>query len=97
VVLQQDLTAETDALHPAPAGTTTIRLPDAWRGRDVQASHVTPEMDADAPPIPLTGEAAVVDRQTGTLRLRTLASKRSFWSLAAHARRSAARAGRRWC
>jgi hypothetical protein len=66
-----DLAVETDTLRPAPACTTTIRLPEAWRGQDVQASYVTPEMDADAPPIPLTGEAAVVDRQAGTLRLRT--------------------------
>ncbi|MBM3892191.1 MAG: hypothetical protein FJ388_24005, partial [Verrucomicrobia bacterium] len=65
-----NLAVETDTLRPAPAITTTIRLPDEWRGHDLQASYVTPEMSADAPAIPLK-DAVVVDREKGTLKLRT--------------------------
>ena len=50
-----DLDAETDTLRPAPAITTTIRLPDAWRGRELQASYVTPEMQDGTPPVLLAG------------------------------------------
>ena len=66
-----DLDVATDTLRPAPAITTTIRLPDEWRGRELQASYVTPEMQAGAPPVPLAADGAIVDRQRGTLRLRT--------------------------
>jgi len=55
-----DLDVETDTLRPAPAITTTIRLPDNWRA--VNATCVQPE----APESPL---AAKCDH--GTLRLRT--------------------------
>jgi hypothetical protein len=67
-----DLAVETDTLRPAPAITTAIRLPDNWRGHDVQASCVTPEMSADASAIPLKDAAVVVDRGNGTLKLQTL-------------------------
>ena len=66
-----DLDVATDTLRPAPAITTTIRLPDEWRGRDLQASYVTPEMQDVSPPVPLAADAAIVDPQRGTLRLRT--------------------------
>jgi hypothetical protein len=66
-----DLDVATDALRPAPAITTTIRLPDAWRGRELQATHATPEMQDGAEPVPLAADAASVDHQRGTLRLRT--------------------------
>ena len=66
-----DLDVATDTLRPAPAITTTIRLPDEWRGRELQASYVTPEMKDGAPPVPLAADAASVDHQRGTLRLRT--------------------------
>ena len=66
-----DLAVETDTLHPAPSIATTIRLPDSWRGHDVQASYVTPEMNADAAGIPLKETAAIVDRANGTLKLQT--------------------------
>lgn len=66
-----DLVVETDALRPAPAITTTIRLPDSWRSHDVQASCVTPEMNADLSAFSLKDAAIVVDRQNGTLKLRT--------------------------
>ncbi|MBI5683699.1 MAG: beta-galactosidase trimerization domain-containing protein [Verrucomicrobia bacterium] len=65
-----DLAVETDTLRLAPVCTTTIRLPDSWRGHDVQVSCVTPEMSADAPAIPLK-DAVVVDREKGTLKLQT--------------------------
>jgi len=32
------------AFRPAPAIATTIRLPDDWRGCELQANYVTPEM-----------------------------------------------------
>ena len=66
-----DLDVATDTLRPAPAITTTIRLPDQWRARDLQASYVTPEMQAGAPPVPLPADAASLDHQRGTLQLRT--------------------------
>ena len=66
-----DLDVATDTLRPAPAITATIRLPDEWRGRDLQASYVTPEMQDVAPPPLLAGDAVSVDHQRGTLRLRT--------------------------
>jgi hypothetical protein len=66
-----DLVVETDTLRPATCVTTTIRLPDSWRGQDLQASYVTPEMKDSATPVPLAGDASVVDRERGTLRLRT--------------------------
>ncbi|NLX98758.1 MAG: hypothetical protein GXY83_21580 [Rhodopirellula sp.] len=66
-----DLDVETDTVHPAPAITTTIRLPDEWRCRELQASYVTPEMKDGALPAPLAGDAASVDHQHGTLRLQT--------------------------
>ena len=66
-----DLDVATDTLRPTPAITTTIRLPDEWRGRELQASYVTPEMQDGAEPVPLAGDAASVDHQRGTLRLRT--------------------------
>ena len=66
-----DLAVETDTLRPAPAITTTIHLPDEWRGRELQASYVTPEMKDGAQPVPLAADAAIVDPQRGTLRLRT--------------------------
>lgn len=66
-----DLTVETDSLRPAPAVTTTIRLPDSWRGHDVQASYVTPEMKDGPMPIALVGDDAVVDPERRMLRLRT--------------------------
>ena len=66
-----DVDVETDTIRPAPACRTTISLPDTWRGRNVQVSYVTPEMHADAPPTSLADDAAVVDHQAGTLRLRT--------------------------
>ena len=66
-----DLAVETDTLRAAPAVTTTIHLPDAWRGHEVQASCVTPEMKDGAEPVLLAGDAAIVDPQHGTLRLRT--------------------------
>jgi Beta-galactosidase trimerisation domain len=66
-----DLVAETDTLRPAPTITTTLRLPDSWRGHDVQAGYVTPEMSAGATDVPLKDAAAVVDREHGTLTLRT--------------------------
>ena len=65
-----DLAVETDTLRPAPAITTTIRLPDNWRGHDVQAGYVTPEMNAGAQPI-LLKDTVVVDRENGTLKLQT--------------------------
>ena len=66
-----DLDVETDTIRPAPACTTTIHLPADWRGHDVQAGYAAPEQDAGASPVALTGDAAVVDRAAGTLRLRT--------------------------
>ena len=66
-----DLAVETDTLRPTPAITTTIRLPDKWRGHDIQASYVTPEMGADAPAIPLKDAALVVDCEKGALKLQT--------------------------
>jgi hypothetical protein len=66
-----DLDVATDTLRPAPAITTTIRLPDQWRGGEVPASYATPEMQAGAPPVSLAGDAAIVDHQRGTLQLRT--------------------------
>ncbi|MCX7825669.1 MAG: beta-galactosidase trimerization domain-containing protein [Verrucomicrobiae bacterium] len=66
-----DLVVETDTLRPAPAITTTIRLPDNWRGCDVQASYATPEMNTSAPAIPLKDGSVVLDRQKGTLKLQT--------------------------
>jgi hypothetical protein len=65
-----DLDVASDRLRPAPATTTTIRLPDEWRGREVQASYATPEMQDGAPPVPLAADAASVDPHRGTLRLR---------------------------
>jgi hypothetical protein len=64
-----DLAVETDTLRPAPAITTTIRLRDSWRDRDVQVCYVTPEMGTDAPLILL--KDVVVDRENGTLKLQT--------------------------
>jgi hypothetical protein len=66
-----DLDVATDTLRSAPAITTTIRLPDEWRRRELQASYVTPEMQDGAPPVPLAADAASVDHERGTLRLRT--------------------------
>ena len=66
-----DIVVETDTIRPAPVCTTTIHLPDSWRGHDVQASYVTPEMSPDASPVPMVGDDAVVDREAGTLRIRT--------------------------
>jgi hypothetical protein len=66
-----DLDVATDTLRPAPAITTTIRLPAEWRGRELQVSYVTPEMQEGVPPVPLAGDAAIIDPQRGTLRLRT--------------------------
>ena len=34
-----------------PAITTTIHLPDEWRGRELQASYVTPELKDGASPV----------------------------------------------
>ncbi|MCU0876083.1 MAG: hypothetical protein MUE50_27485, partial [Pirellulaceae bacterium] len=39
--------------------------------RDLQSSYVTPEMQDVAPPPLLAGDAASVDHERGTLRLRT--------------------------
>jgi hypothetical protein len=66
-----DLAVETDTLRPAPAVTTTIRLPDNWHGHDVQASYVTPEMEDGTAPVSLAGNDAVIDPERRTLRLRT--------------------------
>lgn len=66
-----DLALATDTLRPAPACATTVRLPGGWQGRTVQVSYVTPEMDSAAPPVPLAGDAVVVDSRAGTLRLKT--------------------------
>lgn len=66
-----DLDVATDTLRPAPAITTTIRLADEWRGGEVQASCATPEMQDGALPVPLVEDAASVDQERGTLRLRT--------------------------
>jgi hypothetical protein len=66
-----DLDVATDTLRPSPAVTTTIHLPAEWRGRDLQASYATPEMQDGAPPPLLAGDAASVDHERGTLRLRT--------------------------
>lgn len=66
-----DLVVETDTLRPAPACTTTIRLPDDWRSHDDQITYVTPEMPAGTPPVSLAGDATVVAFDAGTLRLRT--------------------------
>jgi len=66
-----DLAVETDTLRPAPAITTTVRLPDSWRGHEVDASYVTSEMDADVSGLSLKDTAIVVDRQKGTLKLQT--------------------------
>jgi hypothetical protein len=54
-----------------PVITTMIRLPAEWRGRELQASYVTPEMQVGALPVPIAVDAAIVDPQRGTLRLRT--------------------------
>ena len=66
-----DLDVATDTIHPAPACTTTIRLPAEWRGQGVQVSYATPEQPVGSPLEPLTGDAAVFDPAAGTLRLRT--------------------------
>ena len=58
------------AFRPAPAIATTIRLPDEWRGRELRASYVTLEMKDGTPSFPLAADAASVDHQRGTPRLR---------------------------
>jgi len=66
-----DLAADTDTLHPAPAITTTVRLPADWRGESVTAHYATPEMTDQSPLTPLAGDAVMLDRQQGLLRLKT--------------------------
>ncbi len=66
-----DLDVQADTIRPAPECTTTIRLPDDWRGRGLQIHWATPEQDAGASPLDLSSDAAVVDQASGTLRVRT--------------------------
>jgi hypothetical protein len=66
-----DITVETDSIRPAPPLLTTLRLPATWRGRNVQVSYAVSGMKDPAVLVPLTGEAATLSREQGTLRLRT--------------------------
>jgi len=66
-----DIAVDTDRIRPAAAFLTTIRLPASWRGRDVQASYATAEMKDPAVLVPIAGDAATLNREQGTLRLRT--------------------------
>ena len=63
-----DLVVTNDTLRAAPDCITTIRLPLAWHGVNLQASYVQPETKAETP---LTSDAFVVDRNTGTARIKT--------------------------
>jgi hypothetical protein len=62
-----DIDVDRDAIRAAPACVTTLRLPDAWRGRDVTATVVCPEK----PEAPLAPEALTLDRARGMLRIQT--------------------------
>ena len=62
-----DLTAETDQLQPAPACSTTIRLPEDWRGRALAVTCISPEQKE----FPLAAGCMQIDRQRGVLTLQT--------------------------
>ena len=62
-----DLAADTDTLRPAPAGTTTFRLPANWPPRGMRVTCARPE----AAETPLPAGSVDLDRDRGTLRLRT--------------------------
>jgi len=58
-----DLAVETDTLRPAPACTTSIRLPEHWRARTVRVTCIRPE----TPEFSLAADNC----DHGTLRLQT--------------------------
>lgn len=73
-----DLDVSTDALRPAPAFATTIRLPDSWRQRGVRVSCSTPENVANAPAgaapgaeVVLNGDHVKFNPQDGTITVNT--------------------------
>ena len=61
-----DIDAATDTIRPAPACTTTIRLPADWPVGAVQVTCLRPKSPAAA----LPPDAIALDRRTRTLRLR---------------------------
>ena len=62
-----DIDVATDAIHPAPACNTTVRLPNDWRKCELTVTCVCPEK----PEFPLPTDNVVLDRGRGTLRLQT--------------------------
>jgi hypothetical protein len=62
-----DLDVAADAIRPAPAVATTIRLPDDWPAGPVRVACLRP----GAPDEPLPAEAVTPDAPARTLRLRT--------------------------
>ena len=62
-----DIDVATDAIHPAPACNTTVRLPNDWRECELTVTCVCPEK----PEFPLPTGNVVLDRGRGTLRLQT--------------------------
>ena len=61
-----DLAVASDAIRPAPAVTTTIRLPDDWPAGAVRVTCLRP----GAPGTPLPAEDVTLEEAARTLRLR---------------------------
>ena len=62
-----DLTVETDTLRAAPACSTTLCLPDDWRGRALAVTCICPEK----PEFPLSAGQLDWDCDRNTLRVQT--------------------------